>query len=185
MRVLWVGVLFCLIWGTPATIWGDILLPGHKSVKHQLVFEDSAAFQQHRLIAAPIAGFSGVEEILPGRPFAFSTKYGTAFYLVPRDQVIPEFDRERFDQWPHQSPPVTQIRSRPVTSLVASALTTLKFSGLDESGVPIIEQVSHRETDRNGKPANTSRSLLLFGLCAAAGLVLCLLALRRLRAGAR
>ena len=162
----------------------DILLPGYKSVKHELVFEDSDLFQKHRLIAAPIAGFKGVEEIQPGKPFSFSSKYGTMFYLVPRAAELTGFDKKAFKQWPHASPPVSEIKSVPVTSPVASATTTLRFASVNE-GSPVIETVSHVELDRWGKEASATRSILVFGLIIAAGLAFCLFAIRRMKSSRR
>lgn len=175
--------IFCLLgfWTIGAGLaTADVLLPGHKSVEHELVFEDSDLFNEHRLIAAPIRGFSGVEEIQPGKPFRFSSKYGTKFYIVPRDAELAKFDRDAFDQWPNVAPPINEIKSVPVTSFVASATTTLGFASLNE-GYPVIEKVSHVELDRWGNEASATRSTLMFGLTIAAGLAFCLLAIRRIK----
>jgi hypothetical protein len=176
--MVWVTVAAFVV---PVSLEADLLLPGYKSVRHELVFEDSELFRQHRLIAAPIRGFSGIEEIKPGTRFSFSNKYGTRFYLVPDEVPLPEdFTHEVFAQWPRQEPPVSEINMVPVVSSVDSALTTLRFAGVTESG-PRIEVVSHVELDRWGRPASTARSMLVFGMLIAAGLACCLLVLRRLR----
>ena len=165
----------------PGLVCGDILLPGHKNVKHELVFEESDLFKEHRLVAAPIRGFTGVEEVQPGKPFRFSSKYGTRFYLVPKNTELPKFEREVFDQWPNAAPPVAEIKSLPVTNPVSMATTTLRFAGIDEE-TPVIERVSHVELDRWGNEASPTRSILVFGLLIAAGLAFCLLAIRRMKA---
>ncbi len=163
----------------------DVLLPGYKSVKHELVFEDSDLFKQHRLVAAPIRGFGGVAEIKPGERFLFSQKYGTRFYLVP-DSVteLPPFHEEVYGQWPNCLPPREEIHSLPVTSPTASALTTLRFASVGESG-PVIEEVEHVELNRFGNVASPTKSILIFGLAIAAGLAFCLIAIRRMKKARR
>lgn len=174
-------ILFCaLALGWPLTGEGDVLLPGHKNVKHELVFEDSELLRENRLVAAPIAGFSGAEVIKAGTPFRFSSKYGTRFYLIPGDTPVPKFDQDVFAQWPNCKPPRGEIRSVPVSNPVASALTTLRFTEIGDSG-PVIEEVGHVELDRFGEVASPTRSIIYFGLLIAAGLVLCLVAIRRMK----
>ena len=178
--------VFCMVSIAPLSLCqADVLLPGYKSVKHELIFEPSPEFEGHCLVAAPIAGFSGVLVIQPGERFRFSTKYGTRFYLVPNDVAdFSEFDRERFQSWPSTRPPISEIKSVLVTSPVASALTTLRFAGANESG-PIIERVSHVLLDRRGREASATRSILVFGLLISAGLAICLFAIRRMKKSSR
>jgi hypothetical protein len=136
--------------------WADLIPPGHKSVHHELVFEDSALLAENRLIAAPTAGFHGVVVIKPGERFSFSSKYGTEFYLVPKDEPLPtDFERETFSKWFHCSPPVQEISSVPWTSPVAKALTVLTLDTISETG-PVITVVSHSELDSAGNPAGES-----------------------------
>lgn len=126
-------ILFSVVCLVTEQCSADILLPGHKSISHQLVFESSPLFGDYSLVAAPIRGIDGVHVVVPGQPFPFSSKYGTRFYLVPEsDAVVSKFDREQFDHWPSTLPPVSHISSVPVTSPVNSAVTTLRFAELQE-----------------------------------------------------
>ncbi len=128
----------------------DILPEGHVRFVHQLVFEDSPLFENHRMIASPNAGFSGGVEVTPGKKFHFSSKYGTKLYLVPADEKIDDFDRERFKQFPSCRPPCGQINSIPMYNPVRSAVTTIKFVEVNEDG-PVVEVVSHEEFGAKGR----------------------------------
>ena len=81
-------LLVTLMTGT-ARLCADLIPPGNKGVSHKLVFVDSPLLKSHRLIATPVRGFGGHEEVQPDRPFHFSTKYGTRLYVVPSDFVPP------------------------------------------------------------------------------------------------
>jgi len=176
------GLIVFLVSGlTAGSAIADIILPGFKKVKHELVFESSELFDSHRLVAAPIAGFKGVAVIQPGQPFRFSSKYGTQFYVVPKKVMdLPEFDQQTFAQWPHCSPPKAEINQVPVSNPTASALTTLRLAEVTSEG-PVIEIVSHIELDQFGNVASPTRNILLFGLLIAAGLAFCLIAIRRMK----
>jgi hypothetical protein len=143
-----------------ASVWADLIPPGHKAVKHELVFAESEALNSCRLVAAPVRGFHGATEIRAGQRFRFSTKYGTRFYVIPDDvDLLPEFDRELYAQWPSAEPPVSEMKSNSLISPVTSAVTTLKLSEVS-SEAPTIELVSHAEFDGAGQTA-TWRSALL------------------------
>ncbi len=142
-------VWFLVLWSSVAC--ADVLPPGHKSVDHELVFEDSVLLAENRLIAAPTAGFQGVVVIKPGERFSFSTKYGTEFYFVPKDEPLPtDFDRESFSKWLHCSPPVHEISSVPWTSPVSSVLTVLKLDAITDAG-PVVSVVHRSESDSAGQ----------------------------------
>jgi hypothetical protein len=159
----------------------DILPPGHKSITHELVFESSSLFDDHCLVAAPIRGFEGVHIVVPGQRFHFSSKYGTRFYLIPESETKDlNFDRENFDHWPSTLPPVSQIPSVPVTSPVASAVTTLRFTDVQD-GTPHIIVVDHRELDSSGKPASYWRAYWWLIFPVVGGVALLAAVFRRLR----
>ena len=174
-------IALCTALFASATASADILPIGHKSVSHKLVFEDSTLLDEHRLVAAPIAGLHGVETIEPGVPFDFSTKYGTRLYLVPQDVTeVTTFDRDRFGEWVSCPPPRSEIRSVPLTSVMSGALTTLRLIHADPSTITV-EEVSHVEFDGAGTPVNRVwrdriRFFLVFG--AALLIVVAVLALR-------
>ncbi len=172
MDLRWMVILVGALNGTPM-VMADLLPTGHRHVTHELVFEDSDALANHRLVAAPIAGFSGVHVIRPGERFRFSSKYGTRFYLVPDGETdFEQFDRERFDNWANRRPPRGEIRSVPWTSPVRSALTTLRFDGVVD-GKPQISMVDHIEMDAAGNPASVVKQLVIYSIPILLGLVLC------------
>ena len=144
-------IVFCLFVSNISE--ADILPPGHKNVRHSIVFVQSDALKRHQIVAAPIAGLKGETEVQADVPISFSTKYGTRFYVLPNDQAAPEFDRDTYEQWPACQPPVSEIRSVPVYSPVASALTTVKLVDVGPDG-PVIKIVSHETFDANGNPAS-------------------------------
>ena len=140
--------------------FADLIPPGMKSVRHELVFVPSDSLQTHRLIAAPTRGFGGVEEITPGERFHFSSKYGTRIYVLPGDAALPDdFDRELFSEWPSSEPPIGEISAVSMTSSVASALTTLRLTDVVD-GQPMLEIVLHEEFTASGQPATLARSLV-------------------------
>ncbi len=145
MRFYYRASCVVIVLSMMTTAYADVLLPGYRGVSHQLVFEDSEALRSHRLVAAPIRGFGGVVELEPGKPFRFSTKYGTRFYVVPREvEGLPDFHRELYGTWPSTKPPVTEINAVPMASRVESAITTLRLVSVD-SAEPVIEIVEHVE----------------------------------------
>lgn len=182
--ILWVALIFVSSWLVTSQAAADILLPGHKNVRHELVFNDSPLFENNRLVAAPTAGFSGVHEVKPGEPFRFSSKYRTTFYVVPEDYSLEEFDRDEFARFPNCKPPRNEIRSVPATNPLTTALTTLEFASVDGSSL-IVNEVRHQEFGKSGTPVQANQNFLWFGLIIAAGLALCLLAIRRLRKTSR
>ena len=158
----------------------DILLPGHKPVKHVLVFEDLSPPPGQRLIVGPTRGLGGFEEIKPGEPFRFSNKYGTRIYLVPVDVPAQTWDQESLHAWPNAIPPVSEINSVLIVSSVADVITKLRYEGIvDEQ--PVIGVVSQVKLDSSGKVVSSATFLLTMLLLAGGGLALCFYAARRLR----
>lgn len=174
-------IFFSLVCLTTNQGKADVLPPGDKSIEHQLVFESSPLFDDYRLVAAPIRGFEGVHVVVPGQPFQFSSKYGTRFYLIPEsDTEDLKFDREYFDHWPSSLPPVSQIPSVPITSPVASAVTTVRFADVQD-GKPHIIVVDHKELESSGKPASYRRAYWWLIFPVVGGVVLLASVFRRLR----
>lgn len=161
----------------------DILLPGHKPVKHVLVFEDLSPPPGQRLIVGPTRGLGGFEEIKPGEPFRFSNKYDTRIYLVPVDSPSQAWDQESLHAWPNAIPPVREINSVLIVSSVADVITKLRYEGIvDEQ--PVIGVVSQVKLDSSGKVVSSTALLLTMLLLVGGGLALCFYATRRLRADA-
>lgn len=160
----------------------DLIPPGHKAVSHRLVFVDSPLLQSHRMIAMPVRGFGGHEEIQPDRPFRFSSKYGTRLYVVPKDFVPPEKLQAGIPlPFPSCDVPVGCITSVPLLSPIDSLRSTCKLVAVGEDAIGV-ELVDHVELGSDGQPASLLKNgLPLLGI-AAAGLVGCCLVWRRVRA---
>jgi hypothetical protein len=165
--------------GPTRLLFADLLPPGRKRVSHELVFVDSQLLRAHRLIAAPVRGFGGVEEIQPERPFHFSSKYGTRLYVVPSDFVVPDrVGPGESVPFPSCDVPVPSITSVPTFSPVAKLLSTCKLIDVSEDQIRV-ELIDHVELDARGRPANMLRSMLPLGGIAMVGLIGCLLLWRR------
>ena len=159
----------------------DVLKPGYKNIKHELVFADTPFISDNQLVAAPIAGFHGIEKIEPEKPFRFSSKYGTRIYLIPAGDSIPtEFDRDAFAKYLSWDMPLSETRSLPASSPIASILTTLRFVGTGVADAKL-EVADQEQYDRSGNIAKPGNMMLWFSLAVAAGLGICLLAIRRMR----
>lgn len=173
----------CTVCLAPAMAAADLVPPGHKNVRHELVFEDSELFARHRIVAAPIAGFKGVARVEPGVPFSFSTKYGTRLYVLPEDVTeVEAFDRDAFAEWIHCLPPRSEMRTVVMTSPVARAETVLRLVSVDDTGL-VIEEVSHSEFDASGRPVTGLRAfragIILIVLCGAVLSVTALFVMKR------
>ncbi len=177
------GLVMGIAFGFPmaAPVLADLIPPGHKGVTHQLVFVDSPALAQHRLVAAPIRGLHGAEEVSAGHPFEFSTKYGTRLYLIPEDVIpLPEYDPELYAQWPSAEPPVGEITSVPMVSPVASILTKVRLVNAT-SGPPEMELVVQEELDDSRTPVSWKNYLWRPLLLVPAGIAVLLLTVGILR----
>ncbi len=160
----------------------DILLPGYKSVKHYLVFEDLSLPPGQLLIVGPTRGLNGFEEIKVGEPFRFSRKYDTRIYLVPVEFSTEAWNQESLQAWPSVIPPVSEINSVPLISSVAEVITNLCFDGVVD-GQPVFGVVSQVKLDSLGQVVNPTTFLLIILLLVGVGLALCFYASRRLKAG--
>jgi hypothetical protein len=112
----------------------DLIAPGHKPVQHQLVLEASAHFEQHRFFAEPVHGFSGFQEIRPGEPFDFSSKYSTRIFALPRDVTPDAGAKVASLAVASGNIPVSETSSVVVTSPVERVETRLKLVRV-ENGV--------------------------------------------------
>jgi hypothetical protein len=111
---------------------GDVLLPGTRPVSHQLVIEPSELWAGRRIVAFPVRGFGGAHLVEPGRPFDFSSKYGTRLYVAVESEPVPEsVDRDWAAGRLAAEIPVREIASVPLTSPLESLVTTLRILRLD------------------------------------------------------
>lgn len=149
LRLLLIALLIALA-ASPAAA-RDLIPPGHRGVVHELVFDELELPEGTRLVATPVRGFGGVEEVTPGTPFRFSSKYGTTFFLVPVDAEIsaprPGDDLDH----PRSAPPVGEIGSLPLVSPVERIVTTLAFDGV-EDGRLLLRAVGEERFDGSGEP---------------------------------
>ena len=174
-------LLVVLVFGYSSQLGADLIPFGNKGVSHKLVFVDSPLLTSHRLIATPVRGFGGHEEVRPNRPFQFSTKYGTRLYVVPADFEVPE--KVTHDQpltYPSCDVPVSSTTFVPLHSPTASLRSTCKLIAVSDDSIEV-ELVSHEELDSSGQPVNLFKTAVPLLLIAATGLAGCVLIWRRVR----
>lgn len=145
----------------------DVVLPGQRRVTNELVFEPSPELSQWQLVAAPVRGLGGIERVEPGRPFAFSGKYGTRLYALPAGAPLPDDARlEELAQYPSSPPPVAAVWSVAAVRPLAKVVTTCRFDGVREEGLELVVlgerhfDAAGREIDGWWLPA------VLLGVCA-------------------
>ena len=140
--------LLCLL--LAATTAPDILPPGHKDVRHELILEWGDDNAQHRFVASPTAGFHGHVEIRRGEPFTFSSKYGTRIYAAPAGaQLPPAGQRMQEVTWPSADVPVREVQSIASGHPLARVETKLRVTQVSAEGIRF-EQVSERRFDAHG-----------------------------------
>ena len=124
-------LLFLVLAPVTAAPARDVILPGNRNFKHQLVIEDGELFRTHQFVAAPVRGFRGVHLVVPGEPFSFSSKYGTRIYAVPIGETIPaELDEAWKAAHVAAEIPVAEVASVPLTSPIDSLVTRLEIAEL-------------------------------------------------------
>ena len=173
-------LLVTLMTGTTRLV-ADLIPPGNKGVSHKLVFVDSPLLKLHRLIAMPVRGFGGHEEVQPDRPFHFSTKYGTRLYVVPNDFVPPtKVNPGEPLPFPSCDVPVSSTTYVPILSPIASLRSTCKLIAVGDDAIQV-ELVDHVELDSNAQPASLLNTVLPMLVISATGLIGCFLIWRRAR----
>lgn len=172
IKCLLAGLLLLVI-ARKNQVLADVIPPGNKSVRHVLVFVDSPLLQSHRLVATPIRGFGGHEEVQAGQPFGFSTKYGTRLYVVPEDYVFPKkIIYGARPAFPSCEVPVSSITSVPVLSPVDSIRTTCELVSVEEDSIRV-SLVDHQELDAFGRPVTPGSMALPLLAISASGLIGC------------
>jgi hypothetical protein len=173
-------LLVTLVTGT-TRLGADLIPPGNKGVSHKLVFVDSPLLKSHRLIAMPVRGLGGHEEVQPDRPFHFSTKYGTRLYVVPSDFVPPtKVNPGEPLPFPSCDVPVSSTTYVPILSPIASLRSTCKLIAVGDDAIQV-ELVDHVELDSNAQPASLLNTVLPMLVISATGLIGCCLVWRRAR----
>lgn len=115
----------------------DLIAPGHKPVQHKLVLEDSAHFEQHRFFAEPVRGFSGFQEIRPGEPFDFSSKYSTRIFALPRDAQPDAGAKVASLAVASGDIPVSETESVALTSPIERVETRLKIVRVENGAIEL------------------------------------------------
>ncbi len=115
----------------------DVIPAGHKPVEHVLVLSEALA-NGEILLAAPMRGFHGVQTVVPGEPFSFSSKYGTRLYALPAGAAIPDdLEALRAAAIAAADIPVTQVTSVSLLDPLASIVTTLRVTRTPEGGLSV------------------------------------------------
>ena len=191
----------------------DVLAPGTKAVRHELVVEPGPALEGLALVATPLHGFQPGGPVVPGEPFRFSTKYGTRLYALPAGAPVPsEPEAVRAAALASADLPLSEETAVPLWSPVARIVTTLRVTSVrlgepepdepDENSDPgairdsgagadrdrgriVLEIAGEERLDAAGHPSSPAALLAVLATTAAAGaLGVVLLARRRYRAGA-
>jgi hypothetical protein len=145
--------LLCLPLLAAAPAAADVLAPGTRPVRHELVLEHSPHFSEHDFVAAPVRGFGGCTRIVPGVPFTFSSKYGTRIFAIepgadcPEEHEGPEGPAVQRIARASGEIPVTEVSSVPVTSTVQGLTTRLVIAKISDGVIRL--EVVERETARN------------------------------------
>lgn len=131
----------------------DLILPGHKPVRHEVVLDWKDALGAYRFVASPTRGFHGHLLIEPGSPFAFSSKYGTRIWALPVGAALPDAAGvaiARDSTWPNARVPVGEIRSVALGHPLARVVTSLRIVEVRD-GVLRFERVGERRYDAHGR----------------------------------
>lgn len=159
----------------------DILPIGHKSVRHELVLEwDEGQHAGVRFVASPVRGFHGHVVIESGKPFRFSSKYGTRVYVIPASVALPDA-RERIArdaQYEVLAIPRGEVRSIAVTHALARVRTTLRVAR-DADGKRQLVVSDEARFDAAGRALGSGSHVVLW-VVSGLGLV-CLVVLYRRR----
>jgi len=144
----------------------DVLLPGTRPVSHQLVVEPSEHLTGKRIVAFPVRGFGGTHLVEPGKPFDFSSKYGTRLYVASDAESVPESLEPAWEA-SHLAAeiPVSEVSSVLLASPLESIVTTLRISQLDATRFELAVVDEVRRHDRKWIAALCAVALLgWFGL---------------------
>jgi hypothetical protein len=161
----------------------DVIPPGHKPVEHVVVISEALA-NGEVLAAAPTRGFHGIQTVVPGEPFSFSSKYGTRLYALPADQPVPgDVAAVRAAALASSDIPVSEVTSVPLADPLARVVTTLRITA-PASNQLVVEVLSEERFDSFGARGNLRALLLTLCSVAAVGIGALVLVRRRLR-GAR
>ena len=146
----------------------DILLPGQRSVAHELVLEIAPGCRPPELVAFPTQGLGVARRVMPGEPFRFSSKYGTCLYELASGEALPPgADRDWAVSHVALAIPVVEEGTVLLSSPVRRLRTTLRLSGA--AGSLRLDVMGTERFDRNGEPMGATSSTIWFLLLSSLG----------------
>ena len=105
----------------------DVVPPGQRQVRNQLLLEWGDEFAQLQFVASPTAGLHGHQPIRQREPFDFSGKYGTRIHALPATAALPAAGVAlAADAGISVRVPVAAIWSVPASDPLARVVTTLR-----------------------------------------------------------
>jgi hypothetical protein len=146
----------------------DILLPGHRSVRSEIVLEVPPALAAWQFVVAPQPGFEAA--LVEGtRPTVISAKYGSRVWAFPAGSVVPA----RFDERAWEQHSVSKIPLGAIDQLAASDPTrvrrvTFRVLGVGDREVRL-ELVKTELLDSEGHPVRSATMLLTLSALALVG----------------
>lgn len=166
LRTLLLGPL--LLWSAPPPA-PDLIPPGYRRVRSELVLEIPATLAHWRFVAAPQPGFGAVAA-LAGQPVRISAKYGTRLYALPAGAPQPtRHDENWAERAPVSKVPLGAVDMVPLVSAVALVRTTLRVLEVTDTEVRL-ELVRTEHLDATGHRIDPRTRPLLLGGIALLGL---------------
>lgn len=170
-----VAIAICVLGGA---IPPDLIPPGHRSARHELLIATDDVSRDLRLWMAPVHGFGSSTRVKPSRAYRFSTKYGSRLWILGPDEEPPARLEDGWDET-HRSIeiPFHEIASVPAGSPVTRILTLCRIRP-DAQGTLQLHPLAEIQFGADGQPLATGFiwpwmigiSLLgLLGLVARAG----------------
>lgn len=150
-------------WWLAASPPPDLLPPGTKSVKHELVLEWAEALDGTRFVLSP--GLRMGNQILNRKePFRLSRTVRSRLYAIPAEATLPKRDEWLSEgTWPSCEIPVREVHSTGAGHPLASVLTTLRVVKV-ENGAILLERVAEVRRDADGNELGDLEWLPVAGL---------------------
>lgn len=147
-----VAIAICVLgWAAPP----DLIAPGHRSSRHELLIATDDVSRDLRLWMAPVQGFGSSTRVEPSRAYRFSSKYGSRLWILgPEEEPPARLD----DAWgaAHRSIeiPFHEIGSVPVGSPVTRILTLCRIRP-DAQGTLQLHPLAEIQFGADGQPLAT------------------------------
>lgn len=175
------SLLFLMLLLVPTGLWTaghsraparapDLILPGHKPVRHELVLDWPESLDAYRFVLSPTRGFHGNHVVEKGVPFRFSTKYGARIWALPADAPLP--DKRKYIEpdrpWPNVRTPVRETKSIALGHPLAHIVTKFRIVAVDDKTLRF-ERIGESRFDASGRALGRFDwlPLLVIGICGA------------------